>query len=172
MLDVRVDHSEHIQNNGGMSAVTPERTFQSSELSRNSGGVFRAAEQGPVIVTRRDGESLVLMRSEEFRRDHEGLEIASIIVAAALSPGGAPLHERLAQSFGWINFLPEQERTDCAAELVTVARGCAAVAHYDRLLVTVAGWRSTAEAFAEGYTPDHELTWLDEPEPLGDPRTA
>lgn len=155
-----------------MSAVTPERTFQSSELSRNSGGVFRAAEQGPVIVTRRDGESLVLMRSEEFRRDHEGLEIASIIVAAALSPGGAPLHERLAQSFGWINFLPEQERTDCAAELVTVARGCAAVAHYDRLLVTVAGWRSTAEAFAEGYTPDHELTWLDEPEPLGDPRTA
>jgi PHD/YefM family antitoxin component YafN of YafNO toxin-antitoxin module len=155
-----------------MSAVTPERTFQSSELSRNSGGVFRAAEQGPVTVTRRDGEPLVLMRSEEFRRDHEGLEIASIIVAAALSPGSAPLHERLAQSFGWINFLPEHERTACAAELVAIARACAAVAHYDRLLGTVAGWRSTAEAFAGGYTPDRELTWLDEPEPLEDPRTA
>ncbi|MCA4134576.1 hypothetical protein [Arthrobacter sp. M4] len=56
--------------------------------------------------------------------------------------------------------------------MVSVARACASIAHYDRLLAALAAWRATATAIAQGYTPDSELTWLDEPEPVADAREA
>lgn len=153
-----------------MSAVTPERTFQSSELSRNSGDVFRAADQGPITVTRRDGEPLLLMRQEDFKRDHDGLELASIFVGSALSAEPVPLHTRLTHPFPWLTFLTSEDQQAFAEEMVNVARACASIARFDQLLVTLAAWRSTAIAVAEGYTPDAQLTWLDEPEPAADPR--
>lgn len=47
------------------------RTVQSSELSRNPASVFEAADLGPVTITRRDGESLVLARSSDVARQRE-----------------------------------------------------------------------------------------------------
>ena len=46
-----------------MATIT--RTVRSSELSRNSREVFEAADQGPVLITRRDGDSLVLTKASQ-----------------------------------------------------------------------------------------------------------
>ena len=48
-----------------LAAGTPPHTRRSSDLSKRSAEVFAEAEKHPVTVTRRDGESLVLMSARE-----------------------------------------------------------------------------------------------------------
>jgi hypothetical protein len=43
-----------------MSPSLIPQTVHSSDLSRNSAAVFKAVDQGPVTITRRDGEALIL----------------------------------------------------------------------------------------------------------------
>ena len=69
-----------------------------------------------------------------------------------------------------MEFLKPEGRQEFAQEIVDVARACASGSRFDRLLLTLQAWRSTAEAIAEGYTPDDQLTWIDEPSRVPDPR--
>lgn len=151
-------------------ALADRRTVQSSELSRNSAAVFAAAEQGPVTITRRDGEGFVLARSGDVERERRALELAMRVVVSSLDQGAQPLGERLREPFPWLGFLPADGRERFAAEMVDLTRACAAVGQFSRLLVTFAAWRSTAEAIAAGYTPDGEVDWLADPVPVADPR--
>lgn len=144
-------------------------TVRSSELSRNSAAVFAAAEQGPVHITRRDGEDFVLARSDDVERERRALRVAANLVAASLSQTGQPLGERLRQQFPWVEFLAPADRETFATEIIDVTRACAAVSQFGPLLVTFDAWRSTAEAIAAGYTADDELEWLDEPVAVEDP---
>lgn len=154
-----------------MSGAVISRSVRSSELSRNPAAVFKAAEEGPVTITRRDGESLILTKSSEARRQHAGLELAAHLVAASLAPDDKPFEERLRLPFPWMEFLTADDRSAFAKEIVDVARACAAVSQFDRLLVAINAWQSTAEALAAGYTRDEDLDWLDEPVHAPDPRT-
>lgn len=151
-----------------MSTIT--RTVQSSELSRNSREVFEAADQGPVLITRRDGDALVLTKASQVDDDRKGLELASSLVAASLAPDDVPFVERLRVPFPWLALLTPGEQGVFAKEVVDVARGCASVARYEQLLMTLHAWVATAEAVAAGYTRDDELQWLDVTEAVADPR--
>lgn len=151
------------------SAVAPQ-SVQSSDLSRNPASVFAAADKGPVTITRRDGESLILTKASEVANQRLGLELAAQLVAASLAPGDQPFVERLRTPFPWLEFLAPADRDLFAQEIVDVARACAAVSRFGRLLITLEAWRSTAEAIALGYTPDEQLTWINEPERVDDPR--
>jgi PHD/YefM family antitoxin component YafN of YafNO toxin-antitoxin module len=155
----------------GMSpaAVVPQ-TVQSSDLSRNPASVFAAADRGPVTITRRDGESLILSKASEVEFQRRGLELAAQLVAASLAPAERPFSERLRAPFPWVEFLKPEDRELFAQEIVDVARACASVSRFDRLLLTLEAWRSTAEALAEGFTPDDQLMWIDEPSRVVDPR--
>ena len=53
-----------------------------------------------------------------------------------------------------------------------MARACASVSRFDRLVLTMKAWHSTAEAIAAGYTHDDDVEWLAEPALVNDPRTA
>ncbi len=150
-------------------AVIP-RTVQSSELSRNSASVFKAVDQGPVIITRRDGETLILTKESDLAHQREGLELAAHLVAASLAPNDVLFVDRLRGPFPWVEFFSPSDREAFAQEIVDVARACATMSRFDRLLVTVGAWHSTAQAIADGYTPDEDLEWLDVPEPVADPR--
>ena len=150
--------------------VTISRTVRSSELSRNSREVFEAADKGPVLITRRDGDALVLTRASQADDDRRGLELASAIVAASLASDAVPFVERLRTPFPWLALLTPDDQRTFATEIVDVARGCAAVARYVQLLATLHAWVATAEAIAAGYTPDDELEWLDVAEVVADPR--
>ncbi len=155
---------------GDMSTEAISRTATSSDLSRNPGQVFRAADQGPVTITRRDGEPLTLLPSRTIAREHEALRLASHLVAASLAPGEESFTSRLLGPFPWLGFLPGEQREAFAAEIVEVARACAAISSFDRLFIILAEWKATAEAVAAGYTHDDELDWLDEPATVEDPR--
>ena len=150
--------------------VTITRTVQSSELSRNSREVFEAADQGPVLITRRDGDSLVLTKASQVDYERKGLELAAALVAASLAPDDRPFVERLRQPFPWLALLSPTDQDSFAVEIIDIARACAAVSRFDRLLLTLHSWEATAEAVASGYSPDDELEWLDSAEPVDDPR--
>lgn len=167
-----VAHSEHIQNNGVMTVISHHLTASSSDLSRNPAQVFRAAEDGPVTITRRDGEPLTLIRSSTVEREHEALALAANLVAASLAPGPGSFAERLVVPFPWLGFLPAGQREQFASEIVEVSRACASISNFDRLFVVLAEWKATAEAMALGYTPDADLDWLDAAEPVTDPRAG
>lgn len=155
-----------------MATQATSRTVQSSELSRNSSSVFKAADEGPITITRRDGESLILIKSSDIAREREGLELAVHLVAASLANIDVPFVERLRGPFPWVEFLNAEDRESFANEVVDVARACASVSRFERLLLTLKAWQSTAEAISSGYTLDEELEWLDEPIAVPDPRTA
>jgi PHD/YefM family antitoxin component YafN of YafNO toxin-antitoxin module len=153
-----------------MSTVMINRTATSSDLSRNPAQVFRAADEGPVTITRRDGEPLMLLRSKTVEREHEALQLAASLVAASLAPGESSFADRLLLPFPWLGFLPAHQREQFASEIVDVSRACASISSFDRLFVVLSEWKATAEAVASGYTPDTELDWLDESEAVDDPR--
>lgn len=149
--------------------ATITRTVQSSELSRNSREVFQAADEGPVVVTRRDGDDLILAKREDVETEREGVELASHLVAASLAPGDLPFAERLGAVFPWMEFLSDAGRAEFADEIVRVARACASVRRYERLLITLTAWQETADAMAAGYG-DQSVEWLVEGEAVPDPR--
>ena len=149
-----------------MATIT--RTVRSSELSRNSREVFEAADQGPVLITRRDGDSLVLTKASQVEHDRRGLELATAVVAASLAPGDQPFVERLRQPFPWLALLSLADQEAFSVEVVDVARACAAISRFDRLLLTLHSWKATAEEVAAGHLADDELEWLGAAEPVVD----
>ena len=155
-----------------MSPAVISRTVQSSELSRNSAAVFKAVDQGPVTITRRDGETLILTKESDLAHQREGFELAAHLVAASLAGDDIPFVDRLRGPFPWVEFFNPPDRETFAREIVDVARACAAVSRFDRLLITLSAWHSTAQAIADGYTHDENLEWLDVPEPVADPHNA
>ncbi len=153
-----------------MNTVAIHRSVQSSELSRNSAAAFAAAEQGPIEITRRDGEDFVLAKASDVAKERRAISVAADLVAASLSTSGLNLADRLRQPFPWLEFLVPQSQVRFATEIVDVTRACAAVGQFSKLLVVLEAWRSSAETIANGYTPDDELEWLDVPVLVTDPR--
>lgn len=152
-----------------MSIPTGSRHSTSSELSRDPALVFPSADEGPLVISRRDGEPLTLLRSRTIEREHEAFEVVANLAAASLAPGSLSLPERLLTPFPWLGFLPVKQREQFSAEIVETARACVSITNFGRLSVTVAEWEATAEAVAAGFTPDAELNWLDNAEPVPHP---
>lgn len=134
--------------------------FQSSELSRSSAAVFAAAEQAPVEVTRRDGESLVLMSAAEARAREKLFEIAAQMIAVATDEEGA-LDERMADHFPWMYALNAADRVSCARDLVRAARAAFTTRQAHLAVAEMAAWRSTASAVAAGLRND-PVEWLED----------
>lgn len=155
-----------------MTSASIEHTVQSSELSRNSAAVFAAAESGPVAITRRDGEGFVLLRARDVAEEQKALRVAFDVLLATLPQDASPIEQQMLRQFPWLQFLTPERREEFADEMVATARACASVGRFSRLLTVYASWYSTAEALAAGITPDDDLDWLDEPEPVGDPRAG
>src|SRR5918998_1987331 len=114
-----------------MSMPTIEQRVRFSDLSRDSKTVAEAADRGPVTITRRDGEELVLMRKATADADRAGLSLASQIIAVAVTDWPNSFTARLRGPFPWMLFLDEAEQDRFATELVETARACASVAQFE-----------------------------------------
>lgn len=137
------------------------QSAQSSALSRNPREVFDAAGREPLLITRRDGDPLVLMTAAQYERDRAGLQLAMVLVAAALDARNQSPTDRLRQAFPWLPLLSSADQQACAAEVLELARACADVGQFHPLVTAVAAWKGTAEAVAAGYPADSDLAWLD-----------
>ncbi|MET1089255.1 MAG: prevent-host-death protein [Arthrobacter sp.] len=151
-----------------MSAATKSRTtFQSSELSRASADVFAAAADHPVQVTRRDGESLVLMSESADKARAALLELAAQLVAVSTSTDGT-LAGRMSDRFPWMLALSEADQDACAKAVLAAARASFATNQPHLAIAELTAWRETATAIAAGLGKE-PVEWLDEAEAVERP---
>lgn len=146
----------------------PAATRRSSDLNKHSAEVFAEAEDHPVTVTRRDGESLVLMSQREADGRTRLLEFAAQLITVALDDRGS-LAERMANAFPWMLALSRADRESCARELVDAARASFSTGQPYLVMVEFASWKETAAAVAAGLD-NSDLEWLDEPVEVERPR--
>lgn len=144
------------------AALAPRRrVVRSSELSKHSARVFEQAEAGPIDVTRRDGETLVLLTKHDDEQRQDVLRLAAQLIAVSLDESGT-LVDRLSIPFPWIKLLSARDQQQCAMEIVATARGAFDVNQPGRILTEIAAWRNTAEAVAAGLG-NERLDWLEKP---------
>ena len=72
-------------------------------------------------VTRRDGESLVLMSQREAESRTRLLSFAAQLITVALDDGGS-LAERMSKAFPWMLALSPADRRSCTQDLIDAAR--------------------------------------------------
>lgn len=136
--------------------------YKSSELSRNSAEVFAAAENGPVKVTRRDADPLVLMTERDALARKRLFEFAAQLIAITTDDRGS-LDERMSQHLPWMCALSAEDRVQCAKDLVDAARASFATDQPHLAIAELTSWRETAEAIAAGFGASR-ADWLDSPE--------
>jgi PHD/YefM family antitoxin component YafN of YafNO toxin-antitoxin module len=129
--------------------TTLSQKFQSSELSRNSASVFAAAEVSPVLVTRRDGEDLVLMTKEKADATTALNEFAAQLLGIA-AHSAAELAERLSTAHPWILALRQEDQEQCARDLLQATRTALATGQPQRVISEMLSWRETARAISDG----------------------
>lgn len=144
-----------------MSKVTNFRTtFRSSELSRASADVFAAAADHPVQVTRRDGESLVLMSESADKARVLLLELAAHLVAVTTGTDGT-LAGRMSDRFPWMLALSSADQDLCATNIVAAARASFATNQAHLAIAELNSWRESATAIAAGLGKE-PVEWLDD----------
>jgi len=142
-----------------IAADSSTTTRRSSDLSKHSAEVFAEAEEHPVTVTRRDGESLVLMSQREADARAELLNIAGTLITVTLEDG--LLSERMASRYPWMYALSAQDREQCARDLIDAARASFATQQPHLAITKLTSWRETATAIAAGLGSE-PVEWLDE----------
>lgn len=142
-----------------IAADAPMATRRSSDLSKHSAEVFAEAEDHPVTVTRRDGESLVLMSQREADARSELLHIAATLITVTVEDG--PLSERMASRYPWMYALNAQDREQCARDLIDAARASFSTQQPHLAIAQLTSWRETATAIAAGLGSE-PVEWLDE----------
>ena len=143
--------------------------FLSSELSRNSAAVFAAAETAPVLITRRDGDDLVLMAKKEADAHQHLLEIAAQIVAVTSSDQGT-LVERMVMAFPWMLVLCDEDKASCTHDIVRSVQAALATGNQKPALIKIIAWKETAYAVANGLG-DKPVEWIED-EPVEDKALA
>ncbi len=141
------------------AADLPMATRRSSDLSKHSAEVFAEAEDHPVTVTRRDGESLVLMSQREADARAELLHIAATLITVTLEDGS--LAERMASRYPWMYALSTEDREECARDLIDAARASFSTHQPHLAIAKLTSWRETATAIAAGLG-SQTVEWLDE----------
>jgi hypothetical protein len=151
-----------------MSAATLSKTtFKSSDLSRAPLDVFAAAADHPVQVTRRDGESLVLMSESADKARDALLELAAQLVAVSTSTDGT-LASRMSDRFPWMLALSPADQEACANAVLAAARASFATHQPHLAVAELTSWRETATAIAAGLGKE-PVEWLDETEAVERP---
>ncbi len=148
-------------------AYKARTSFQSSELSRSSADVFAAAADHPVRVTRRDGESLVLMSESADAARISLLELAAQLVAVSTSTEGT-LAARMSDRFPWMLALSPADRKTCADNVLAAARASFATNQPHLAIAELTSWRETATAIAAGLGKE-PVEWLEDSEAVERP---
>ncbi|MDR1186575.1 MAG: hypothetical protein LBK95_03835 [Bifidobacteriaceae bacterium] len=132
-----------------------------TEFLRSPKSVVAQTETGAVRITRRDGHDLMLTRADEAEAQQEGLALASHIMRAKLATGD--MDAALESLFSWVALFDGRERQQFAADMDRLVWSASELGHYRQLLAEFRSWEGTAEAYADGMTPDLPVQWLDTP---------
>lgn len=153
--------------------MTPADSFiahsrRSSDLSKHSAEVFAEAEDHPVTVTRRDGESLVLMSQRAADERNRLLTFAARLLSVALEDAGT-LTDRMTKTFPWMLALSAEDRGSCTWDLIESAQASMATNRPHLAIAELTSWKETATAIAAGPgNTDLERLNDDDPDTLVD----
>lgn len=152
-----------------MSAATVERNF--SDFLRKSGDVLREVEDHDVLLRRRDGADLMLVRAdrEEIVRDAVG--VSSGFMRWFARAHADELAAGLSEVLPWLRFLPEGDRELFGRQFIETLEACASLDSYDELGNLLAQWRNTAYVWSrpdlrQALQRDHADQGYDEPVPV------
>ena len=147
-----------------------------SDLLRTPNDVIAKLEAGgDVMLTRRNDKSLRLSFAGPAAAEADTLSALAQLIGASLDEQACDrLVVKLIEPFPWIDFLPAAARREFVGDFLRTARACAAISRFDRLTITLAAWRATAEAYADpNVTPQgSDLNYLPVHDPIAmtDPR--
>nr|WP_298986576.1 prevent-host-death protein [uncultured Micrococcus sp.] len=150
-----------------VSTLPRKKTYNSSELSRNSSAVFDAAAQHPVTVNRRNSENFVLMTEERAEAERKLLALAAQLVAISTRTDGT-LADRMAEHYPWMFAFSEEYRDECAQAVLEAARASFSTGQPHLAVAELHAWRGTADALAAGLG-NARVEWLTEDEEVERP---
>jgi len=137
-------------------------TTCSSDLSKHSAEVFAEAENHPVLLTRSDGEPLVLMSQREAEGRSRLLDLVAQLIAVTLDDTGS-LTDRMSKAYPWMLALSPADRTSCAQGLIDAALASFSTEQPHLVMTELTSWKETATAVAAGLGTI-DLDWFDEDE--------
>lgn len=140
---------------------------KSSDLSKHSAEVFAAAEREPISISRRDGESMVLLTESAAAEQEALLDVAAHLLAAITTVEG-PVEAQLAHAFPWMHALSPAHQAECAHQLLHLAQAALSTGKSTRFFIELESWRESAMAISAGWDKA-ETEWLQTPAPVGKP---
>ena len=131
-------------------------------FAREYAALLDAYPDDELVLERRAGKDAVVVRSMRLAQgDRQAVEAMSHVLSHLLTQtevSGA-ITNSLQDEFPWMALLPAPVRGECARELLTVLRACAALGRYGALQDAIDSWKATAEI----YTDSHLVARLTDP---------
>ncbi|WP_018352175.1 hypothetical protein [Longispora albida] len=111
----------------------------------------RLAGRRALKLRRRDAFDLVLMSAERADQEGEVVDLTARLLAAVIrEKGGAEVVARvLPDVLHWVRFLPDDDKSEFAAEFVDTAEAAASINNVAPISVLLTQWRHTAEVYAD-----------------------
>jgi hypothetical protein len=149
-----------------MTSVALERNF--SDLLRKSGEVLEEVDRQDVLLRRRDGHDLMLVRADREETVRDAVGVASSVLAHMVARHLTDMAKGLPEAMPWLRLLPERDLEEFTKEFVEVAEACGSLGSFDRLGLLLEEWRKTAYAWSNPETltslrMDHASHAFDEP---------
>ncbi|MBD0024006.1 hypothetical protein GII33_01060 [Gordonia pseudamarae] len=136
--------------------VAATETF--TELLRRPRDVVALTDDGPVHVTRRDADDLILMRADDLYQQEKGIALASALLRATLGADG-DLTAAVNTLYPWFALLSKAEQKECVGDVSKHLWSATELGVYGALLNYVSGWRDTAEGYAGSKTAPADISW-------------
>jgi hypothetical protein len=133
-----------------MVSVALERSF--SDLLRKSGEVLDEVDRQDVLLRRRDGHDLLLVRADREETVRDAVGVASSVLARMVGRHLTDMARGLPEAMPWLRLLPKGDLEEFTKEFVEVAEACGSLGSFDRLGLLLDEWRKTAYAWSNPET--------------------
>lgn len=120
-----------------------------SYFLRKSGDVLRDLDDRGVLLKRRDGADLILLRADQESENRETIELSSLVLSWLSHAQPETLSDVLLEIFPWTTFLPENDRAEFASDFVQTLRACVSMGSFEVLQTEIAQWRNTAYVWSK-----------------------
>ena len=149
--------------------ATIERNL--SDFLRKSGDVLRDVEDHDVLLRRRDGADLLLVRADREAVVRNTVGLSSGFLSWFARAHAHDLVVGLPEVLPWLRFIPENDRETFSRDFVQTLEACISLESFDRLDVLLHQWQDTAYVWSRpellhALRSDHADEEYDQPVPV------
>jgi hypothetical protein len=104
----------------------------------------------PVLISRRDGEDLVLMSYKTFQQENQFLELVGRFMNALDESDEVSIGKRLAKDMPWLRILNSEQLGYFVAEMIEQITVATSTGVYRDALIMFDNWQAKARAIQMG----------------------